>query len=60
MKRFGFIITTAVLFCFVGTTAPAYAQQDQQDEKQNQPEKQAPQVKREPDQKQKAQQPEGC
>jgi hypothetical protein len=21
MKRFGFIITTAVLFCFVGTTA---------------------------------------
>jgi len=24
MKRFGLIITTAVLFCFVGTTAPAH------------------------------------
>ena len=29
MKRFG-VISTAVLFCLVGTTAPAYAQQDQQ------------------------------
>ena len=34
MKRFGFIITTAVLFCFVGTTAPAYAQQDEKQAEQ--------------------------
>ena len=41
MKRFGFIITTAVLFCFVGTTAPAYAQQDQRDENQAKQKEQA-------------------
>ena len=41
MKRFGFIITTAVLLCFVGTIAPAHAQQDQQDEKQTKQKEQA-------------------
>jgi murein L,D-transpeptidase YcbB/YkuD len=35
MKRFG-VISAAVLFCLVGSTAPAYAQQDQQDTKQTQ------------------------
>ena len=62
MKRFGFIIATAVLLCVVGTTAPAYAQQqDQQDEKQAkqkeqaQPEKQQGQAKSAQQQKQEAQ-----
>jgi murein L,D-transpeptidase YcbB/YkuD len=40
MKRIG-VISAAVLFCLVGTTAPAYAQQDQQGTKQTKHEAQA-------------------
>ena len=40
MKRFG-AISTAVLFCLVGTTVAAYSQQDQQDTKQTPHEAQA-------------------
>ena len=45
MKRFA-VIGTAVLFCLVGTTAPAYAQQDQQDTEQTRHEEQAKPEKR--------------
>ncbi len=40
MKRLG-VISAAVLFCLVGSTAPAYAQQGQQDTKRTQHEAQA-------------------
>ena len=40
MKRFG-VVSTVVLFCLVGPIALAYAQQDQQEEKQTKHEEQA-------------------
>jgi hypothetical protein len=40
MKRFG-VVSMVVLFCLVGPVALAYAQQDQQEEKQTKHEEQA-------------------
>jgi hypothetical protein len=45
MKR-AQVISTAVLFLLLGTTALAYAQQEQQGEKQGKPEKQVQPEKR--------------
>jgi len=45
MKRFG-VISAAALFCLVGTTVPAYAQQDQQNTKLTKHEAQAKPEKR--------------
>ncbi len=45
MQRFG-VISAAVLFCLVGITAPAHAQQDQQDTKRTKHEAQAKPEKR--------------
>ena len=55
MKRIG-VISAAVLFCLVGTTAPAYAQQDQQDTKQTQHEAQAKPERRKGNRQAKAEQ----
>jgi murein L,D-transpeptidase YcbB/YkuD len=56
MKRVG-IIGAAVLFCLVGTTAAAYAQQDRQDTKRAQQEAQAKPEKRKGNKQGKAKQP---
>jgi murein L,D-transpeptidase YcbB/YkuD len=55
MKRFG-VISAAVLFCLVGTTAPAYAQQNQPDTKQTKHEEQAKPEKRKGNKQAKAEQ----
>ena len=55
MKRLG-AISAAVLFCLVGITAPAHAQQDQQDTKRTQHEAQAKPKKRKDNKQVKAKQ----